>query len=70
MWASIEEVRKAGSGTHIAIRIDNLRYDEGLDGKLRVDLLVVDSPTTAGMVALRSGISVGLTPDQGKQIRY
>ena len=69
MWASNEAARKAGSGTHIALHIDNLRYDEDPDGKSRVDLMV-GSLTTAGMVALRSDISVGLTPDQGKRIRY
>ena len=69
MWASNEAARKAGNGTHIAIRIDNLRYDEGSDAKSRVDLMV-GSLTTVRMVALRSDISVGLTPDQGKQIRY
>ena len=69
MWASIEAARKAANGTHIAIRIDNLRYDEDSDGKLRVDLMV-DSLKTVGMVALPSDISVGVTPDQGKRIRY
>ena len=70
MWASIEAARKAGSGAHIAIRIDNHRYDEGSDGKLRVDHLV-GSLATVVMVAQRSEISVGLTPDQqGKRIRY
>ena len=72
MRASIEAARKAANGTHIAIRIgidDNLRYDEGSDGKLRVDLMV-DRLKTVGMVALPSDISVGPTPDQGKRIRY
>ena len=69
MWASIEAARKAANGTHIAIRIDNLRYDEDSDGKLRVDLMV-GSLKTVGMVALPSDISVGVTPDQGKRIRY
>ena len=70
MWASIEAARKAGSGAHIAIRIDNLRYDEGSDGKLRVNHLV-GSLATVVMVAQRSEISVGLTPDQqGKRVRY
>ena len=32
--------------------------------------LLVDSLTTVGMVALRPEICVGLTPDQGKRIRY
>ena len=32
--------------------------------------LTVESLTAVGMVALRSDISVGLTPDQGKRIRY
>jgi len=67
MWASIEAARKAANGTHIANRIDSLRHDEDSDGKLRVDLMV-DSPKTVGMVALPSDISVGVTPDQGKQI--
>ena len=69
MWASNEAAQKAGSGTHIAIRIDNLRFDEGSDDKSRVDLMV-GSLTTVGMEALRSDICVGLTPDQGKRIRY
>ena len=38
-------------------------------GKSRVDL-VVGSLTIVGMEALRSDICVGLTPDQGKLIRY
>ena len=38
-------------------------------GKSRVDL-VVGSLTIVGMEALRSDICVGLTPDQGKRIRY
>ena len=65
----MEAARKAANGTHIAIRIDNLRYDEGSDDKLRVDLLV-GSLKTVGLVALPTDVSVGLTPDQGKQIRY
>ena len=71
MWAPNEAAQKAGNGTHIAIRIDNLRFDEGPDDKSRVGLMV-DSLTTVGLVALRSGICVvGLTPpDQGKRIRY
>ena len=69
MWASNEAAQKAGNGTHIAIGIANLRFDEGSNDKSRVDLLV-DGLTTVGMVALRSDISVGLTPDQGKRIRY
>ena len=69
MWASNEAAQKAGNGTHIAIRIDNLRFDEGSDDKSRVDLMV-DSLTTVGMVALPSDVCVGLTPDQGKRIRY
>ena len=35
MWASNEAAKKAGSGTHIAIRIDNLRFDEGPDEQSR-----------------------------------
>ena len=31
---------------------------------------MADGLTTVGMEALRSGICVGLTPDQGKRIRY
>ena len=69
MWASNEAAQKAGNGTHTAIRIDNLRFDEGSDDKSRVDLMV-DSLMTTGMEALRSDICVGLTPDQGKRIRY
>ena len=64
MWASNEAAQKAGNATHIAIRIDNLRFDEGSDEKSRVDLMV-DSLTMIGMEALRSDICVGLTLDQG-----
>ena len=70
MWASNEAAKKAGSGTHIAIRIDNLRrFDEGSDEKSRVDLMVKSLPGV-GFVAQRSDICVGLTPDQGKRVRY
>ena len=69
MWASNEAAQKAGNGTHIAIRIDNLRFDEGSDDKPRVDLMV-DGLATVGLEAVRSDICVGLTPDQGKRIRY
>ena len=69
MWASNEAAQKAGNGTHTAIRIGNLRLDEGSDDKSRVDL-AADGLTTVGMEAQRSDISVGLTPDQGKRIRY
>ena len=42
MWASSNKAaQKAGNGTHIAIRIDNLRFGEGSDDKSRVDLIVV-----------------------------
>ena len=36
MLASNEAAKKAGSGTHIAIRIDNLQFDEGFDEQSRV----------------------------------
>ena len=51
MWASNEAAQKAGNGTHTAIRIDNLRFDEGSDDKSRVDLMV-GSLATIGMEAL------------------
>ena len=66
MWASIEAAQKAGIGTHTAIRIDNLRFDEGTDESSRVDLMV-DGLSTAGLVAQKSDTSVGLTPDQGSR---
>ena len=69
MWASNEAAKKTGDGTHIAIRIDNLRFDEGSDDQSRVDLMV-KSLTEAGFEVQRSDISVGLTPDQVKRIRY
>ena len=56
-------------GTHIAIRIDNLWFDEGSDEQPRVGLMV-KSLLGAGFVAKRSGICVGLTPDHGKRVRY
>ena len=70
MWASNEAAKKAGNGTHIAIRIDNLRFDEGSDEQSRVDLMAKSLPGV-GFAAQRSGICVGLTPGQeGKRIRY
>ena len=69
MWASNEAAKKAGSGTHIAIRIDNLQFDEGSDEQSRVDLMVKSLPGI-GFETQKSGIYVGLTPDQGKRIRY
>ena len=56
MWVSTEAARKAANGTHIAIRIDNLRYNEGSDEKLRVDLMV-GSLKMIGMVALPSDLT-------------
>ena len=69
MWASNEAAQKAGNGTHIAIQTDGLRFDECSDDKSRVDMMV-GGLTAVGMEALRSGICVGLTPDQGKRISY
>ena len=59
MWASNEAAKKAGSGTHIAIRIDNLRFDEGSGKNSRVDLMA-KRLLGAGFVAQRTGICVGL----------
>ena len=57
MWAPNEAAQKAGNGTHIAIRIDNLRFDEGSDDKPRVDLMVGSLTTVGmGMKALRAAI--------------
>ena len=69
MWASNEAAKKAANGTHIALRIDNLRFDEDSDNQSRVDLMV-GSLSKAGMEVLQSDISLVLTPDQGKRIRY
>ena len=69
LLVSTEAARKAANGSHIAVRIGNLQYAENTDDKSRVGLMV-DSLKTVGMVALPSDISVGLTPDQGKRIRY
>ena len=35
MWASNEAAKEARSGTHIAIHIDNLQFDEGMRALLR-----------------------------------
>ena len=69
MRVSTEAAQKAANGTHIAVRINNLQYAENTNDKSRVGLMV-DSLKTVGMVALPSDIHVGLTPDQGKRIRY
>ena len=69
MWVSEESARKAANGTHIAARIDNLRFPEDSDGSSRVDLLV-DSLKKVGMETIPSDVSVGLTQDMGKRIRY
>ena len=69
MWVSEESARKAANGTHIAARIDNLRFPEDSDGSSRVDLMV-DNLKKVGMETTPSDVSVGITPDQGKRIRY
>ena len=69
MWASNEAAKKAANGTHTAIRIDNLQFDESSDETSRLDLLVTGL-SGIGFDALKSDIHVGLTPDQGKRIRY
>ena len=69
MWVSDESARKAANGTHIAARIDNLRFPEDSDGSSRVDLMV-DNLKKVGMETIPSDVSVGITPDQGKRIRY
>ena len=40
MRASNEAAKKAANGTHIAIRIDNLQFDEGSSETSRLDLMV------------------------------
>ena len=69
MWVSDESARKAANGTHIAARIDNLLFAEDTDSSSRVDLMV-DNLKKVGMVTTPSDVSVGLTPDMGKRIRY
>ena len=69
MWASNEAAKKAANGTHIAIRIDNLQFDEGSSEQSRLDLMV-KGLFKIGFDAQKSDIHVGLTPDQGKRIRY
>ena len=56
-------------GTHIAIRIDSLQFDDGSDEQSRVGLMV-KSLSGIGFEAQKSDIYVGLTPDQGKRVRY
>ena len=69
MRASNEAAKKAANGTHTAIRIDNLQFDEGSDETPRLDLMA-KGLSGIGFGALKSDIHVGLTPDQGKRIRY
>ena len=54
---------------HTAICIDNLQFDEGSSGTPRLDLMV-KGLSEIGFEAQKSDIHVGLTPDQGKRIRY
>ena len=69
MRASNEAAKKAANGTHIAIRIDNLQFDEGSSEQSRLDLMV-KGLSQIGFDAQKLDIHVGLTPDQGKQVRY
>ena len=73
MWASNtssdEAAKKAANGTHIAIRIGNLQFDEGSGETPRLDLMV-KGLSGIGFDSLKTDIHVGLTPDQGKRIRY
>ena len=57
------------TGTHTAIRIDNLQFDEGSIETSRLDLMV-KGLSEIGFDAQKLDIHVGLTPDQGKRIRY
>ena len=69
MLASNEAAKKAANSKHIAIRIDNLQFDEGSSEQSRLDL-VVKGLSQIGLDAQKSDIHVGLTPDQGKRIRF
>ena len=72
MWASNEAAKKAANGTHIAdiaIRIDKLQFDEGSSEQSRLDLMV-KGLSQISFDAQKSDIHIGLTPDQGKRIRY
>ena len=40
MWASNESAKKAANGTHLAIRIGNLQFDEDSDETAPVELMV------------------------------
>ena len=40
MWASNDAAKKAANGTHTAIRIGSLQFDEGSDETPRLDLMV------------------------------
>ena len=69
MWASNEAAKKAANGTHIAICIGSLQFDEGSDETPRLDMMA-KGLSGISFGALKSGIRVGLAPDQGKRIRY
>ena len=70
MWESNESAKKAANGTHLAIRIGNLHFDEDSDETPRVKQLMVKWPSGVGFDAVGSDIHIGLMPDLGKRARY
>ena len=69
MWASNESGKKAANGTHLAISIGNLQFDEDSDETPRVKLMV-KGLSGVGFVEVGSDVHVGLMPDLGKRDRY
>ena len=65
----MDSAKKAANGTHTAIRIGNLQFDEGSDEAPRLGIMA-KGRSGVGFEVLKPDIHVALTPDQGRRIRY
>ena len=60
MWTSNESAKEAANGTHLAIRIDNLQFDEDSDETARSKIMIQGLAAGIGLDAVGSGIYIDL----------
>ena len=69
MWASNKSAKKAANGTHLAIRIGNLQFDEDSDETARAKI-TINALAGIGLDAIGPDVYIGLMPDQGTRARH
>ena len=70
IWAPCESAKKAANGSHLAIRIGHLQFDEDT-GETASTKLMIKGLEVAGIAAAESDIYINLMADLwGKHIRY